>query len=93
MSIDKIESLLLKEKQSEIHTPVRKKKGQKTLFLSEQMLSTGVSRVRQPIESLFNRLQEKTGIQSASEVRSYKGLMVHIFGKLAAAMFMLVFNS
>jgi hypothetical protein len=52
-----------------------------------------VSSVRQPIESLFNWIQEKTGIQTASKVRSYNGLMVHIFGRLAAAMFMMVFNS
>ncbi len=51
-----------------------------------------VSKVRQPIESLFNWIHEKTNIQKASKVRSYKGLMVHIFGRLAAAMFMLVFN-
>jgi hypothetical protein len=49
--------------------------------------------VRQPIESLFNWIQEKTNIQAASKVRSYKGLTVHVFGRLAAAMFMMVFNS
>jgi len=42
-----------------------------------------VSRIRQPIESLFNWIQEKTDIQVASKVRSSKGLMVHIFGRLA----------
>ncbi|MCI5120215.1 MAG: transposase, partial [Candidatus Electrothrix sp. AUS4] len=38
---------------------------------------------------------EKTGIQTASKVRSTQGLLVHVFGKLAAAMLMLtpVFNS
>ena len=91
--IDETEKQLLKEKQSEIHTPVRKKKGQKSLSLFEEMLSTGVSRVRQPAESFFNRLQEKTGIQTASKVRSYKGLTVHISGRLSAADFMLTFNS
>ena len=91
--IDETGRQMLKEKQSEIHTPVKKKKGQKTLFLFEQLLSAGVSRVRQPIESLFNRLQQKTGIQTASKVRSYNGLMIHIFGRLSAAMFILAFNS
>jgi len=42
---------------------------------------------------LFNRIQEKTNIQMASRVRSYNGLMVHISGRLAAAMFLMVFNS
>ena len=32
---------------------------------------------------------EKTGIQRASKVRSYNGLLVHGFGRLAAAMWLL----
>lgn len=62
------------------------------MYLFEQLLSTSVSRVRQPIESFFNGIQEKTGIQVASKVRSYQGLMVHVFGRLAAALFLLAFN-
>lgn len=69
-------------------TPVKKEKGQKYLDAADQLLSTAVSRVRQPIESFFNWLQEKTGIEIASKVRSYKGLLVHVFGKIAAAFFM-----
>jgi hypothetical protein len=91
--IDELEKQLLREQNADIHTPIRKKKGQQTLGLSEQLFSTAVSKVRQPIESLFNWIQEKTGIEKASKVRSYEGLMVHVFGRLAAAMFMLVFNS
>ena len=83
----------LKEQDVEKWTPAKKRKGQKRLDLFEQLLSTLVSRVRQPIESLFNWIEEKTKIQIASKVRSYNGLMVHIFGKLAAAMFLMVFNS
>ncbi|MGE0087215.1 MAG: transposase [Desulfococcaceae bacterium] len=90
--MDELEKQLLKERESDIHTPV-KKKGQKFLGLLDQLLSTSVSRVRQPIESLFNWIHEKTNIQIASKVRSYNGLMVHVFGRLAAAMFIMVFNS
>ena len=68
-------------------TPVKKKKGQKYLDASEQWLSTAVSRVRQPIETLFGWIEEKTGIECAGKVRSYSGLMVHAFGRLAATMF------
>jgi hypothetical protein len=68
-------------------TPVKKDKGQGYLEPSDQWLSTAVSRVRQPIESLFGWLEEKTGIECASKVRSYNGLMVHVFGRLAAALF------
>jgi hypothetical protein len=51
-----------------------------------------VRRIRQPIESLFNWVQEKTGIQRASKVRSTDALMIHCWGKLAVAFFLLVFN-
>lgn len=52
---------------------------------ADDLWSKAVSAVRQPIESLFNWLIEKTDIQRASKVRSTKGLLVHLFGKLAAA--------
>lgn len=82
---------LEKEQQVRLYTPVKKAKGQERLPLCDRTWSTYVSRIRQPIESLFNWIEEKTGIQSASKVRSYNGLMVHVFGKLAAAMFLLAF--
>ncbi len=75
-----------------LYTPVKKKKAQERLLLIDSALSTLVSRVRQPIESIFNWIEEKTGIEVASKVRSYKGLMVHVFGRLAAAMFLLAAN-
>jgi hypothetical protein len=67
-------------------TPVKKEKGQSFLDAADQWLSTAVSGVRQPIESFFNWLEEKTSIQLASKVRSYQGLMVHVFGRIAAAL-------
>lgn len=70
-------------------TPVKKDKGQAFLDTADQWLSTAISQVRQPIESFFNWINEKTGIQIASKVRSYQGLMVHVFGKLAAALFIM----
>lgn len=83
---------LLREQNVRLYTPVKKQKGQKELALTERVYSEIVSGVRQPIESFFNWLEEKTGIEVAAKVRSYKGLMVHVFGRLAAAMFMLAFN-
>ena len=68
-------------------TPIKKQKGQEYLDAADAWFSRAVSRVRQPIESLFNWIQEKTGIEVASKVRSTQGLLVHIFGRLAAAMF------
>lgn len=60
---------------------------------ADDLFSVAVSRVRQPIEGLFNWLIEKTDIQRASKVRSTKGLMVYAFGRLAAAYIFLIFNS
>ena len=57
------------------------------------LFSTSVSRITQPIESLFNLLIEKLMIRKASKVCSTKGLMVHIFGRLAAAYIYFIFNS
>ena len=45
---------------SPLNTPVKKEKGQKELLLFQSAWSTLVSQVRQPIESLFNWIQEKT---------------------------------
>lgn len=68
----------------------KRKKGQKYLFPDQKLFNTLVSKARQPIESFFNWLEEKTGIQCASKVRSTKGLFKHIFGRLAAALFLLI---
>jgi hypothetical protein len=53
--------------------------------------SAAVSSFREPIESLFNWLIEKTDIQRASKVRSTKGLLTFICGRLAAAFIGLIF--
>jgi len=87
---------LFKEKNSEMLTPVKLVKGQSTLVKQwdqayNDLFSKAVSTIRQPIESLFNWLIEKTDIQRASKVRSNCGLLVHIFGKLAAAFVKLIF--
>ena len=74
-------------------TPAKRVRGQERLSAADKLRSTAVSRVRQPIESLFNWINEKTGIQRASKVRSYRGLLVHVFGRLTAAMLLLAFNS
>jgi len=73
-------------------TPVKRKKGQKALDSADKMYSAAVSSIRQPIESFFNWLQEKTKIQRASKVRSTKGLLTHVFGKVAAGLVAMLFN-
>lgn len=87
---------LEKEKHSVMLTPVKAVKGQTEIEkqrnkAADDLFSTAVSKVRQPIESFFNWLIEKTDFQKASKVRSTKGLMVHVFGKMAAAFINLIF--
>ena len=47
-------------------------------------VSTFVASERQPIESLFNWINEKTHIESASNVRSLDGLIAFIAVRMAA---------
>jgi len=77
-------------------TPVKAVKGQSEVIkqrnkAADDLFSKAVSKVRQPIESLFNWLIVKTDIQRACKVRSTKGLLVHVFGKIAAAFIYLIF--
>lgn len=72
-----------------ILTPIKKQKGQKIKDAAADLYSYLVSAVRQPIESLFNWIIEKTNIQSAQRVRSESGLRVHVWGKFAAALMLL----
>lgn len=83
---------------SKVLTPVKAVKGQSEITnqwgkAANDLYSRAVSRVRQPIESLFNWIIEKTDIQRASKVRSTKGLLVHVFGRIAAAFIFFIFNS
>lgn len=83
---------LIKEQNTTLITPVKKKIGQLELDAADRLFSTAVSRIRQPIESLFNWLNEKTFIQNATKVRSEKGLWTHVWGRMAAALCILAFE-
>ena len=77
-------------------TPVKGIKGQSDYLkffnkAANDLFSKAVSSIRQPIEAFFNWINEKTNIQRASNVRSTNGLLVHVFGKLAAAFIGLIF--
>lgn len=76
----------------ELLIPVKHKKGQseqdkKRHKAADDLYSRAVSSIRQPIESFFGWIVEKTDIQRASKVRSTNGLLIHTFGKLTAAIF------
>lgn len=89
-SNEELNEALQKDAGSSIYTPVKLVKGETQItrqfkHAADMLFSTAVSRIRQPIESLFNWIIEKTDIQRASKVRSRQGLIVHVFGKIAAA--------
>ena len=77
-------------------TPVKAIKGEDAIITQREkagrdLLSTTVSKVRQPIESFFNWLNEKINIQRAMKVRSTSGLLVHTMGKIAIVFIYLMF--
>ncbi len=73
-------------------TPQKKKRNDLPQF-NEPLCSKFVSSFRQPIESFFHWLNQKTDYQNASRVRSTKGLLIHCYGKLAFACLLLCFYS
>ena len=75
----------------ELLTPRKKHKG--GTLISGDTFSTFVSSIRQPIECFFNWLNRLTNIQSACMVRSLSGLLLHVFGRISAALSSLLFNS
>ena len=80
----------------EMLTPIKGIKGQTEEIKQRDkafndLFSSAVSKVRQPIESFFNWLNEKTKIQRAMKVRSTAGLIIHLFGKMSIAFVNLIF--
>jgi len=76
-----------------LKTQHKKKKGQPLLNLFQRVDNTNHSKIRQPIDAVFAWMQEKTGIQNASKVRSISGLLFHVYAKMATCMvIMLAFH-
>jgi len=81
----------LTAQETRLLTPCKKPKGAE-LTQAQKAYNRMVNRLRQPVESFFNWLNEKTQIQNASKVRSTESLLVQCWGKLAFALFSLAFN-
>jgi hypothetical protein len=79
------EADIKRSNQLNLLSPIKLQKGQTYLASADSLFSTAVSKVRQPIESFFNWLQELTNIQFASKVRSTNGLISFIFSRIALA--------
>lgn len=82
--------LLREARHINLLTPIKKPKGG-ALSQTQKHYNKLVSKIRQPIESFFKWLIDKTDIQRASSVRSTEGLLVHCLGKLSFALLLLNF--
>jgi Transposase DDE domain len=82
----------LQERQVYLVTPYKRKRNEEETAVPT-LFNRFVSSIRQPIESLFGWLIQRTDLQNASRVRSTQGLMVHCYGKLAVACLLLTFYS
>lgn len=82
----------LQNKHINLFTPIKKPKKEK-LSTQEKRYNRTISRIRQPIESFFKWLIDKTDIQRANRVRSTEGLIIHCLGKLTFALLLLNFYS
>ena len=82
---------LLGERGTHLLTPYKRRRNEPETA-APALWSRFVSSVRQPLESLFGWLIQRTSIQNASRVRSTEGLLVHCYGKLAVGCLLLTFN-
>lgn len=82
---------VLAQRGTHLVTPYKRKRNEPQTAVPA-LWSRFASSVRQPLESLFGWLIQRTGIQNASQVRSTKGLFIHCYGKLAVACLLLTFN-
>lgn len=77
----------LKKQQIQLFTPLKKpKKGE--LTKEQKHFNHTIFKIRQPVESFFKWLIDKTDIQRAGAVRSTEGLIIHCLGKLTFALFL-----
>jgi hypothetical protein len=84
----------MQHRQTILLTPIKDKNGWEAVLKQidrafNDVFNKAVATVRQPIESLFNWINELTQIQNASKVRCTNGLKLHLYGKLTVAMMIL----
>ena len=82
----------LQERGIHLVTPYKRKRKEEESAVPT-LYNRFVSSIRQPIESLFGWLIQRTDLQKASRVRSTQGLLAHCYGKLAVACLLLTFYS
>jgi hypothetical protein len=73
-------------------TPYKRRRNEPEMNVPT-LLNRFVSSIRQPLESLFGWMIQRTDLQNASRVRSTNGLLAHCYGKIAVACLLLTFYS
>lgn len=79
----------LKKNGLEIITPIKKGSEPSIFNAANKLYSNLVSSIRQPIESFFNWINERTNLQIASKVRSSDALIKHVFSRLCVGLMLL----
>jgi hypothetical protein len=90
---DEVTKAELLQRQVELCTPDKCQRGEDKERAYNSLWPRFVSAMRQPVESLFNWMIQRSGLQDASRVRSTNGLLVHCYGKLSLCCYLLLFNS
>lgn len=88
--VDEKFKIELQNREIQLFTPIKKPK-KAELTKEQKRFNRTISKIRQPIESFFKWLIDKTDIQRASAVRSTEGLIIHCLGKLTFALLLLNF--
>ena len=71
----------------DLHTPAKRQRNSPPLSFLQEEQSRQLSSIRQPIEGLFSLFQNHFYLDVASKIRSVKGLLAFIWGRIAAALF------
>ena len=84
--------VVLGERGTHLLTPYKRRRGEPEMN-APTLLNRFISSMRQPLESLFGWMIQRTDLQNASRVRSTNGLLAHCYGKLAVACLLLTIYS
>jgi hypothetical protein len=79
---------ILEKSGTHLVTPYKRRRNEPKTVVPT-LFNRFVSRIRQPVESLFGWLIQRTDLQNASRIRSTNGLLAHCYGKMAVACLLL----
>ena len=81
----------LNKNNSDLVTPIKLSKNKKEYTENEKLFNKLVSSRRQCVEIFFSWINQITKIQNASKIRSFSGLIFHVYSRLAFCLISLNF--